>query len=144
MTASTIDNTVPFGSMLKDKSGPPKKRQNSGKREGQEFIDQVHRKQIATLRCCIPSCSQHAPSHAHHLRIPAERGMGQRATDKWCVPLCAADHEACHKVGTRKEGKWFEDQGIDPYELARALWGARGNPAAMARIVQAHRQGDQE
>ena len=56
--AGTIDNTRPFGSMLKDKSGPPKKRQNSGKRDGQEFQCDVHRKQIKTLRCCIPECTE--------------------------------------------------------------------------------------
>ena len=139
--AGTIDNTRPFGSMLKDKSGPPKKRQNSGKRDGQEFQCDVHRKQIKTLRCCIPECTKLAPSDGHHLKVWGERGMGQRATDRWLVPLCRAHHDEVEGMGSRQETNWFQGYGIDAYELARALWGARGNPALMARIVATHREG---
>ena len=83
--------------------------------------------------------------HPHHLKSgPArkERGVGMKATDKWAVPLCGfVHHREIERLGSRKEYEWFQDRGLDPYELAKALWLATGDIGRMVQVLVAHKQG---
>ena len=108
-------------------------------RERREGNDPMHRKLVKLLPCCITG--KLPPNDAHHLCSgPAvkERGTAMKATDRWLVPLCRELHDEVGRIGTRNEIAWFLSHGVDPHELARALWQARGDLAAMTRIVRAH------
>lgn len=107
------------------------------KREGNS---ERHLELLRLLPCCITG--QTPAGEVHHLKGGAarlERGMGQRATDQWGVPLSRIPHDALERIGSRLEHAFFRERGIaDPYELAAALWQATGDLDRMRKIVQAH------
>lgn len=100
-----------------------------------------HLSLIRRLPC---TCCEHRPSQAHHLKSDAaasERGVYLKATDRWAVPMCALiHHPEIERHGSRKEREWFARFGIDPHELANALWAASGDLARMGRVIIAHKQ----
>lgn len=108
---------------------------------GRDGNDSAHRKLVAQLPCCITG--RYPPNDPHHLCSgPAvkERGTGMKATDRWLVPLCREKHDEVGSKGTRNEIAWFLSHGIDPHELARALFVNTGDIERMTRIVHAHRK----
>lgn len=76
--------------------------------------------------CCLNNaggCS--GPLHAHHLLRPwsGTRGMGMKAGDENCVPLCMGHHTALHLRGN--ENEFFEEMvGSPEYgrQIAQGLW----------------------
>ena len=56
----------------------PKERKLSAEekreRESPGYLDKIR-----MLPCCIPSCNEPAPSHAHHLKCTGERGIGKKS-----------------------------------------------------------------
>lgn len=90
----------------------------------------------------LPSClSGRTPCVVHHLLgITEERGVGQRATDRWVVPLTWGEHDKFHsEAASRTEGQWFQDHGIgNVYKLAFDLWNAEDEDE-MRRLLFAHR-----
>jgi hypothetical protein len=109
-----------------------KKERARDKRPG---MDPQHLKNVAKLSSVL---SGRTPCDAHHLRIKKERGIGLKATDQWAIPLTRDEHEACHKVGGRREQEWFEKRGVDCYAVARALWANKGDVARMQKIIDAN------
>ena len=107
------------------------------KREERDGNDAAHLEYIRRLPCCV---SLAVPcGEAHHLQQTGERGMGQRSTDKWAVPLTHALHMELHRLGSRKETGWFRERGIEaPLDLAAALWAASPDVAKGTAIVLAH------
>lgn len=101
-----------------------------------------HLSALRTLPCCIPGC-QVVGCDPHHLKsgpASAERGGALRATDRWAVSLCRAHHKEVERLASRAEMKWFEGHGIEPLELASALWLVSPDKGAMFRVVTAHKQ----
>lgn len=49
------------------------------------------------------------------------RGKGQKASDRWALPLHPEIHAAQHKHGNERE--WWLMQGINPHMIASILWG---------------------
>jgi hypothetical protein len=99
----------------------------------------VCRDYLALIRS-LPSCvSGGRPVDPHHLTGgPAahERGVGMKATDKWCVPLTRDEHNDLHQVGSRLEREWFANRGIpDVYDLACKLYSARNHGRGRMRLV---------
>lgn len=89
----------------------------------------------------LPSCiSRQTPCDPHHLKIKSERGVGMKARDKWAVPLTRTEHDQVEIQGRTEtsEEAWFKKHGIDPYELASALWKASPDFETMNNIIQAH------
>lgn len=91
----------------------------------------------------LPSCiSGTGPCEAHHLKSgPAkdERGQGQKATDRWAVPLTVMEHSELERIGSRLEEAWFRERGVgDVVELAAALWTNTGDLNRMWKVQQAH------
>ncbi len=116
-------------------------RKTPSAQERREGNDREHRKLVALLPCCITG--RLPPNDGHHLKSgPAakERGTGMKATDRWLVPLSRETHDEVERISARNELGWFLSHNIDPHELARALWNARGDLAQMTRIVRAHRE----
>lgn len=57
-------------------------------------------------------CGSPPPVHAHHLRHSEKKGVGQKVSDKWVVPLCWKCHASCHTRG--KEAEWWKQHEIEP------------------------------
>lgn len=77
----------------------------------------LHLKRVAELPCLI--CNRQ-PSHAHHIKYAQRRGMSQKVSDEFVVPLCALHHGDLHRAGSEKA--WWEKQGQEPLAIAAGLW----------------------
>jgi hypothetical protein len=104
-------------------------------RDRREGMSREHVRLVAMLPSCISGLR---PCDPHHLRVKEERGVGLRATDRWCVPLTREEHRLVHTVGSRKEEEWFQQRGVDPRALATLLWNATGDLVRMSEIVEEH------
>lgn len=63
---------------------------------------------VRSMACCV--CCAPAPSDPHHY---GRHGMGQKADDRTCVPLCRKDHDDFHAHG------FFKRVGLDSKEETR-------------------------
>ena len=96
---------------------------------------------IRKLPCCIPSCNERAPSHAHHLKCTGERGIGKKSSNKWAIPLCYECHiNGVERVGSRREAAWFRERGILCLDLAAALFANSHSLKAMMNVLKRHRE----
>ncbi len=74
-----------------------------------------HLAYIHEQSCCLQNnggCN--GPLHAHHLLKPwsGTRGMGMKAGDENCIPLCMGHHTALHMRGS--EPDFFVEVTGDP------------------------------
>ena len=46
--------------------------------------------------------------------------MGRKVSDEFTVPLCSTHHRELHGSGNEKA--WWAEQGVDPEQIAEALW----------------------
>lgn len=141
--ASELPRQILLANFRPSKSERSKaKRTKPDPREDREGNDEKHLKAIRLCPCCVPGCNV-VGVDPHHLKcIPGTRGVALRAPDQYAVPLCRTHHDEIEKIGSRNERSWFARIGIDPENLADALWRSpRGNGAAYTRIVLAHKQG---
>ena len=116
------------------------KKSPADKRKKLPGNSEKHKQAIRTLPCCIPGCCV-VGSEIHHLKSGGHRGAGMKAPDRLGVPLCHEHHiNGVEKVGARNELAWFAKHGIEPLELAAALWMVSPDKAAMCRVVLAHKQ----
>jgi hypothetical protein len=72
---------------------------------------------VAELPCLV--CNRQ-PSHAHHLRFAQRRGLSQKVSDEYVVPLCALHHGDLHCSSSEQD--WWATQKIDPVPLSAELW----------------------
>jgi hypothetical protein len=79
--------------------------------------DKTHLRFVAGQPCLV--CGRQ-PCDAHHLRFAQSRGLGRKVSDEFTVPLCRAHHRELHRTG--KESDWWAKAGLEPIDLARALW----------------------
>lgn len=49
------------------------------------------------------------------------RGKGQKASDRWALPLHPEAHAAQHNHGNEQE--WWLTQGIEPHLIGAIIWG---------------------
>jgi hypothetical protein len=54
------------------------------------------------------------------LRFAQARGLRQKVSDEFTVPLCRAHHRELHRAG--KEVEWWSRISVEPLQSARALW----------------------
>ncbi len=93
---------------------------------------------IRELPCCV--CLKAGPSDPAHLRSASSRhgkrstGMGEKASDKWTVPLCREHHDAQHARGD--EQAWWAEVRIDPFVLALSLYASSGDEEAGHQIIR--------
>lgn len=128
------------------------KRQKSGKkRAARPGNSELHLKAIRMCPCVVSLLMPAGDPH-HIQSETGERGMQQRSTDKWALPMRRQFHDALHAVGSKNELRQLREWGIeDPHGLAAALWAARPEVdkpiavrdavAAMTRIIFAHVRG---
>lgn len=118
-------------SIAKRKAKPDKKKSRPG--NSQDHLALV--RQLPCLKCLELPCGE-----VHHLKFgTGERGMGQRSTDRWGVPLCHEHHMEVERAGTKNETKWFAHIGVDALDFANNLWHATGSLPRMLAVFKAHR-----
>lgn len=133
--ASEINKERVYGN-FKNRNYKRETSKNSENYKSRSGMCDQHLAHIRQLPCCV--CGSPPRSDPHHLKSgTGERGMGQRSTDKWAVPLCRHHHDEVEAAGTRKEVPWFSAFQVDPHNLAMSLWMARGDVERMRKIVQA-------
>lgn len=123
---------------------PPLRERTKVKPSAQQRREGNSKKYLACIRKlpCVCCFRLDRPSDPHHLLSAGERAFGQRATDKLAVPLCRTHHDEIHqKHLTRGERAFFAQFGIDPLELANALYAAKYDVGKMLLILHAHRKG---
>ena len=139
--ASEIYREKVYGNFRIRKGKQPKEPSSRSERPGNSAM---HLSLIRQMPCCVCLVSQPAAIiDPHHLRggeAAAERGVGMRASDKWAVPLCRIHHDALHRIASGREKQWFYDGGVDPYDLAVALWSGTGDLERMVNILIAQRE----
>lgn len=79
--------------------------------------DREHLRFAAKQPCLV--CGRQ-PCDPHHLRFAQPRGLGQKVSDEFTVPLCRVHHRELHRTG--KELDWWSRTGIEPVQTARTLW----------------------
>jgi hypothetical protein len=58
-----------------------------------------------------------SPCDAHHVKITQPHAMGRNMSDRFTVPICRIHH----RDRGNERGCWRQ-HGIDPLEIAAALW----------------------
>ena len=135
--ASEISKERVYGN-FKNRSYRREANKNSQNYKTRAGMDDAHLGNLRLCPCCV--CGASPMSQVHHLKSgTGERGMGQRSTDRWGVPMCRHHHDEVERAGTRNEVSWFARHGIDPHNLAMSLWMARGDVERMRKIVMAVR-----
>jgi hypothetical protein len=79
--------------------------------------DREHLRVVAREPCLV--CGRQ-PCDPHHLRFAQPRGLGQRVSDEFTVPLCRAHHRELHRHAD--ERAWWRRYGIEPIGVASAFW----------------------
>lgn len=72
-------------------------------------------------------------------RDKPHRGKGQRAGDKWTVPLCPELHRlntGCQH--SMNEFKWWDQFSVDPLTVAAELWEVSGDHYEMSCVIARH------
>jgi hypothetical protein len=98
--------------------------------EAKRLRDKQHLRFVAKQPCLV--CGRE-PCDPHHLRFAQPRGLGQKVSDEFTVPLCRAHHRELHRTG--KETDWWAKAGLEPIDLARKLWLETHPLAASADVL---------
>jgi ERF superfamily protein/putative HNHc nuclease len=96
--------------------------------EPRRLRDKVHTKFVSRQPCVI--CGRQ-PADAHHLRFAQASALARKVSDEFTVPLCRAHHRELHRCGD--ESTWWSKTGVDPLEIASALWSQTRLPPAAVR-----------
>jgi hypothetical protein len=76
---------------------------------------------LRTKPCCL--CGQ--PSEACHIRSASlehgksHTGLGEKPSDRWCVPLCRSCHGKQHSMN---ELAFWKSHGVNPFTLAQKYY----------------------
>jgi hypothetical protein len=95
--------------------------------EAKRLRDKQHLRFVAKQPCLV--CGRE-PSDPHHFRVAQTRGLAQKVSDEFTVPLCRAHHRELHRAA--KERDWWSRNGLEPLESARGLW-TMTHPTAAGR-----------
>lgn len=103
--------------MMIRKSDPVPMRKGKPRKEA-DYLSAIHR-----LPCVVTGRS---PVEAAHVSFAAPqwghygRGKGQKAGDRWVLPLSPDEHRRQHSMNERE---YWASVGIDPHRLALVIWG---------------------
>ncbi len=99
--------------------------------EAKRLRDKQHLRFVAGQPCLV--CGRE-PCDPHHLRFAQLRGLGQKVSDEFTVPLCRAHHRELHRAG--KEVDWWTKIAIEPLAIARELWLSTRNRSGTTSFQQ--------
>jgi hypothetical protein len=104
--------------------------------------DAKHLRWIRTLPCLVTG--QTGEIHAAHIRHASLKhnkratGLGEKASDRWVVPLNADLHlNGQHRSGERT---WWWSIGIDPLDVAQKLYAISGDTQRAIEIMDEARK----
>jgi hypothetical protein len=97
-------------------------------------------KSLPCVCCATKGVLRMADDPAHirtesRLHGKEETGGGRKPSDRWCLPLCRAHHDAQHSMSEANFWKMF---GIDHFLLALVLWGLTGDDHAAVEVIRLH------
>lgn len=96
-----------------------------------------HLKFIRSLPCVV--CLTRNTVQAAHIRSPSlvygkrDTGVGSKASDAWTLPACANHHHEQHRGN---ELAFWASHGIDPFQVASALFANSGDDEAAETVVR--------
>ena len=106
------------------------------------MVDPSHKQAISKLFCiatAIRTGFEVRGVHVSHLRYSNARagafnpGLQRKPDDRWALPLSPHEHRVQHSMGERA---YWEALGIDPHELAAALWDVSPDAYAMGKVLR--------
>ncbi len=111
-----------------------------GKRKQNMRLRPKHLEFIRQLPCVVCGIRpiQCFASDPAHVRCGTDGGTSLKPSDRYTVPLCRGCHDTQHAHG---ELTFWAHYGIDPLNVALALWTISGDTEAGERIVFRARQG---
>jgi hypothetical protein len=124
--AEVPDQTENSARKTHSRNGPGSKHLNGGTKIDKSVLalptvkrhrNKAHLRFVATHACLV--CGRE-PSDPHHVRFAQPKGLGQKVSDEFVVPLCRTHHREVHNTG--KEQDWWTKNGIDPIKIASELW----------------------
>ncbi len=101
--------------------------------------DEAHLGYIRSLPCCV--CRDNTSTEAAHVKMAEPKagkrgvGIGEKADDRWCVPLCGKHHRLQHKLG---ETPFWWGREMHPVFLALALHSVSGDHEVGCDIIEAY------
>lgn len=113
----------------------------SGRQKNPRQTNDAHLRWIRTLPCVVTGSRQDI--QAAHVSFgdlafaKPSRGKGEKADDKYVVPLCKAEHERQHSQGERR---YWESVRINPVIVALSLFAETGNDDKAAEILRQARK----
>ena len=84
--------------------------------------DEKYLAHVRTLPCCL--CGDDVTVEAHHPRVASAddgkryTGMGEKASDRWAVPLCGKHHRQLHSMNEREFWAMYD---FDPFAFALGI-----------------------
>ncbi|MET3839712.1 ERF family protein [Bradyrhizobium sp. OAE829] len=94
--------------------------------------DRRHLKFVAGRPCLV--CGR-TPSDPHHIKFAENWTVGRKVSDRFTVPVCRLHHHELHRQGN--ERLWWQHKGIEPLQVARALWEETHTPVPEEMIDDA-------
>jgi hypothetical protein len=71
--------------------------------------------------------------YAHRLKFAQRRGLSQKVSDEFVVPLCAIHHGELHRAA--HEEKWWKQQAVAPLAVAAELWQQHHQSKVSPRVM---------
>jgi len=79
--------------------------------------DREHLKFVAGHPCLV--CGR-TPSDPHHIKFAENWTVGRKVSDRFTVPVCRLHPHELH--GRGNERLWWQHKGVEPLQVAKALW----------------------
>lgn len=104
------------------------------------ITDEQYLRWLRTLPCTLTG---RRPVEAAHIRLAnpiygkRETGKSEKPSDRWALPLCADKHREQH--GENERLFWLR-HGVDPCQVAAALWASEMDDEAAEVILRAARE----
>jgi hypothetical protein len=112
-------------------------------------LDPEHKAAISRLPC-VATLRRHGVLsfgvHVAHLRFSnaaagaRNPGLQRKPDDRWTLPLSPCEHRLQHQMG---EADYWSNLGLDPHQLAQALYEHSPDLDAMLEVLLFHLEADQ-
>jgi hypothetical protein len=138
-----IQPRAPYGSLLKGAKPEPSRKAKPAKAKHKpaRSAREHDNKHLAAVRLCpCVSCDNDPAREAAHVSMSRAgkpiKGVGNKADDRWTLPLCHGCHvgnvDAQHNVG---EAKFWSGLGIDPLALCAELHAVSPDVPKMRAVI---------
>lgn len=125
------------------KAPPPRPPPDAPVRWRGRLVDRAHKQAVAQLFCLatyVRTGREVGGVHVAHVRASSASagapnpGLQRKPDDCWTVPLSPLEHRRQHAVGERA---YWSELGLDPHQVARALFEVSPDLDAMRQALRA-------